>query len=94
MTESVCASCIEEYALKEFIETNAVELYCSFCNESYDKDYSVPIDNLLDYIRGCISREYDDAANWLPYERAEGGYQGPTIEAYDLIFDEMQYFPI
>ena len=90
MTEYVCASCIGEDALKEFIEGSASESFCSFCDESYDEDYSIPIDYLIDYMRECVSREYDDPANWLPYESAEGGYQGVTFGAYDLILDELQ----
>ena len=93
MTEYVCASCIDEDALKEFIEWNADETYCDFCGESYDKDYSIPIDDLLKHMRECISREYDDAANWLSYESSEGGYQGPTIDAYDLIVELQIDFP-
>ena len=41
----------------------------------------------------CISREYDDAANWLSYESSEGGYQWPTIDAYDLIVELQIDFP-
>ena len=93
MTEYVCASCIDEDALKEFIEWNADETYCDFCGESYDKDYSIPIDDLLKHMRECISREYDDAANWLSYESSEGGYQWPTIDAYDLIVELQIDFP-
>lgn len=93
MTKYVCASCIGEDALKEFIEGNANESYCDFCDESYDEDYSMPIDDLLNHMRECISREYDDAANWLSYESAEGGYQGPFIDAYDLIVHLQIEFP-
>lgn len=93
MTEYVCASCIGEDALKKFIEWNADETHCDFCGESYDKDYSIPIDDLLNHMRECISREYDDAANWLAYESSEGGYQWPTIDAYDLIIELQIDFP-
>lgn len=93
MTEYVCVSCIGEDALKEFIEWNADETYCDFCGKSYDKDYSIPIDDLLKHIRECISREYDDAANWLPHDSSEGGYQWPTIDAYDLIIELQIDFP-
>ena len=36
-----------------------------------------------------IQKEYDDAANWLPYETAEGGYQGNTWTTCDLLTDEL-----
>jgi hypothetical protein len=41
-------------------------------------------------MRDCLKAEYDDAANWLPYESAEGGYQGTTWDTYDLLFDHLQ----
>ena len=34
MTEYVCASCIGESALREYIEMNADESYCDFCDEA------------------------------------------------------------
>ena len=90
MTEYVCASCIGEFALKEYIEMNADESYCDFCDESHGNVHAIPIDGLIDYMRKCVSQEYDDPANWLPYESSEGGYQGVTFDAYDLILEELE----
>lgn len=92
MTEYVCASCIVdgESALKKYIEMNADESYCDFCDESHGNVHSIPIDNLIEYMRRCVSQEYDDPANWLYYERSEGGYQGVTFHAYDLILEELE----
>ena len=90
MTEYICSSCIGDIALKEYIEMHADESYCDFCEESRGNVHSIPIDDLIEYMRKCVSQEYDDPANWLPYESSEGGYQGVTYDAYDLILEELE----
>lgn len=90
MTRYVCSSCFSDPAIKEYIEENAVCSECSFCEEAHEHVVSIPIDDLIKYMRICISREYDNAADWLPYESSEGGYQGETIDADDLIVHELE----
>ena len=90
MTDYVCSSCIGENALKEYIETYADESYCNFCEESHANVHSISVDDLIEYMRRCASWEYDDAANWLPHETSEGGYQGATYDTYDLILDKLE----
>ena len=46
MTEYVCASCIGESGLKEYIEMNADESYCDFCDESHGNVHAIPVDGL------------------------------------------------
>ena len=89
MTEYICASCIGESALKEYIEMYAEESYCDYCEESNGNVHSIPIDDLIEYMRKCVSQEYDDPANCLPHDSSEGGYYGVTFDAYDLILDEL-----
>lgn len=90
MTRYVCSSCFGDPAIKEYIEENSVGSECSFCEEVHERNISIPIDNLIRYMRICVSREYDNAAEWLPYESSEGGYQGETIDAWDLIVHELE----
>ena len=90
MTEYVCASCIGESALKKYIEMNADETYCDYCEESHGNARSISIDDLIEYMRKCVSQEYDNPANWLYYETSEGVYHlDVTFDAYDLILEEL-----
>jgi HEPN superfamily RES-like protein len=43
------------------------------------------LSDLLPHIRERIEMEYEDAANSVGYETVEGGYQLPTMDAYDLL---------
>ena len=90
--EFVCGACFNDDGLKEFVSAHAGENECSFCGAVSDEPIAAPIDEVIDYIGECIGRYYDDPANTLPYESAEGGYQGTTytteevLEAVELDF--------
>jgi len=42
------------------------------------------------HINECLYREYDDAANQLPYDGKEGGYFGRHWDTHDLLFEEVE----
>lgn len=87
----VCAECVDDSALKELISASAKEAECSFCGVSSDEPIGAPFDDIADHIRDCIWEWYDLAANCLPYESREGGYQGATTwDTYDLITDQLE----
>jgi hypothetical protein len=47
----------------------------------------MPLDALLDYICERIECEYEDAAEQVSYESAEGGYQLSTMTSDEVIKD-------
>ena len=48
-----------------------------------------PLDDVIEHINATIHRYYDDPANaGLPYQSAEGGWQGETWYTYE-IFDQL-----
>jgi Zn ribbon nucleic-acid-binding protein len=85
----VCNKCFGDDGLQAFIEDNAVERFCSFCGRKSKKPISAHLEDVVSYIEDCIHEEYDDPANWLPYESAEGGYQGETWITFELLSDEI-----
>jgi hypothetical protein len=92
MIMNVCTNCFVgiDNGLRQFIEANATHNACSFCGSKGQEPIAVDLAELADFMRDCLKAEYDDAANWLPYESAEGGYQGTTWDTYDLLFDHLQ----
>lgn len=46
------------------------------------------MDDLGEFLRDRLAQEYGQAVDQLPFESAEGGYQGWHADAYDMIFDE------
>jgi hypothetical protein len=81
----VCPECIVEPTLAEFIRANASSKECTYCEQSSDEPIALSLDELLEYIRERIEVEYEDAANSVGYETAEGGYLLPTMDGHKLL---------
>ncbi len=77
--DTVCPECIDDKYLKGYVRDNASELGCSYCDTTSTGDaIAVSVDQLVGVIRRGIESEWEDAAQCVPYESAEGGYQWPT----------------
>lgn len=81
----ICSYCIKEDGIKAFIIKNATTATstCSYCNNTNLK--ACNMDLVVGYIHECITKEWTDPANELPYQSAEGGYQGEVLDTYDLL---------
>ena len=87
----VCAECITDYALKEFIKENADKNKCSYCLKKSDEPIAVALVELVDYICECIHTEWEDPAGSMGYESREGGYQGASVHSgYELVSYEIE----
>lgn len=86
----VCDACFGDIGLQQFVSENAVETACSFCGREDGEPIAAPIEDVAHYIKRCLQSEYDDAANCLPYESAEGGYIGVTWDTYELLNDKLE----
>jgi len=87
----VCPKCIDDYALARFIRANAVKKTCDYCGRrSKTRPIAAPVDNVMTEISAGIRSEWrhPDSVG-VPYESAEGGYQGNVIDTYDLINDKL-----
>ena len=85
---AVCVECFTDYAIKEFIETNATEIECSYCSRTSKEPIAAEMDEVLSFISHGFGREYDIPENCLPYDSGEGGWQLVTPDdSYDLIPD-------
>ena len=89
--EFVCSDCFEDEGLCKFIECHAESTECSFCKAKDEQPIAADIDKVAEYFRMCVEKEYDDAADWLYYESAEGGYQGGDHwDSYELIQEQLE----
>ncbi len=87
--EFVCGECFGDQGMKDFCSNHAERTECDFCDATGDEPIAAPLDEVIDHIKATIYRYYDDPANsGLPYESAEGGWQGQTWCTYE-IFDEL-----
>lgn len=76
--EHVCSNCFSDSGIMQFITDNAEARTCSFCGRRSRRLIAARLERVTEHIDGCLRREYEDAANCLPYETAEGGFQGHT----------------
>jgi hypothetical protein len=76
--------------LENYVSGIAERKKCDFCARVGKKPIAAPFEDVAEYIASCICRHYDDPANaGLPFESAEGGYQGLTYSTLE-VFDEIE----
>lgn len=85
--EPVCAKCISDEDIAEFIENFDGSPGCLFCGGNDAP--TAPLDAVADHMRECLMQFYGFAADQLPYETKEGGYLAPHWDTYDLLFDQL-----
>lgn len=84
----VCYRCIEEPGLENYIRANASHNECAYCRKRWKTARAMALSSVVHWIRHRIEAEYEDPANGVGYESAEGGYQLPTTDTWDLL-DEL-----
>lgn len=86
MGKSICPDCINEDGIKYYIIENSTSTpsTCSYCQNTNIKTCNM--DLVVGYIHDCLVTEWSDPAEELPYESAEGGYQGNVIDTHDLLY--------
>lgn len=87
---SVCADCFDDIDIQAFIASSADELACDFCGKSSaNGPVAAPLEGVVEFMVEAIDREYDRAVNALGWESAEGGFQGPHWDSYDLLTEQI-----
>src|SRR4051812_12747904 len=81
----VCARCVKDYALAEVVRNNLASEQCDFCGRTSKRMIAAAVDDVTEHIAECINREYSDPVDELPYESADGGYQGDVVDSWDLL---------
>lgn len=77
-SKAVCCNCIDDYALKHFIEEHKNFQQCSFCHR---RNFAIDACLLRDVILERISAEYDEVTS--PYDKDVE----LDIDIFNLIFD-------
>ena len=85
--ERVCSSCFDDPDLRAWIRSHSGPRGCDACGQ-YDSP-THELSEICDYIEECLGKFWGLAVEQLPYESAEGGYQGATWDTHDLVFDQL-----
>ena len=83
----VCAKCFEDEAIREFIDEQAIRKRCSYCRRFSRRALAAHMDDVIEFIADGINFEYEDAANSVHWESAEGGYTLATMDSRELLED-------
>lgn len=84
---SICSDCIKEDGINTFIIENSTTATpaCSYCQNTNIQTCDMGL--VVGYIHDCIIKEWSDPAEELPYESAEGGYQGEVLHTQELLWE-------
>ena len=83
----VCSACVGDPDVKGWIREQGGPRGCDACG-GYDSP-TVELDELCKYLEECLSSFWGFADDQLPYESAEGGYQGTTWMTSELVFEDV-----
>jgi len=81
----VCAECFADDDLRAFVESNASRTQCDFCEATSEYPIAAHLLDVVQHMNQCLDRYYSTAENELPFESAEGGYQGQWWDTWDFV---------
>lgn len=84
----VCAGCFDDGDLKMMIREAGTYGPCEFCGTRRAK--TVELSYVTQHISERANTFYGKAVEQLPYESAEGGYQGNNFDTYELLTEEIE----
>lgn len=84
----ICSDCFDDYAIKSYIETEAVSNKCDYCQAESSEPIAAYMDVVINFILDGISTEWGDPGNeGVPWE---GGWVWPVKDSHDLIHFEIE----
>lgn len=82
----VCGDHFNDAAIKKFIKKVGSANPCSYCLQLKK---TAALHKVAECMEEGLNYLYADAAEWLPYDSAEGGYQGKHFDTYDILTDHL-----
>jgi hypothetical protein len=90
MGKNCCIKCFDIDDIRQFITDEGQIGNCDYCDTKNTNICKV-ID-IRDFILDGVARYYEDAAEHVGFESAEGGYQLPTDDIHDILNEEEMIF--
>jgi hypothetical protein len=82
----ICADCVKDPALKEWVKDNVHAHSCRFCGEEADEPIAASFDAFVGIVLTGVRFDWnhpDDEG--IAYESAEGGYQASITDIWDVL---------
>ncbi|HWX01419.1 HEPN-associated N-terminal domain-containing protein [Collimonas sp.] len=86
----VCSSCFDDKDLRSWVREANGRRGCDACGK-FDSP-TCKLSEICERIESCLKNYWGFAVEQLPYESAEGGYQGTTWNTGELLSDEVGLF--
>ena len=86
MHKVICSKHIKEKFIKRHIEATGYPGVCSYCTKEIERKV-MDLDDLAKFIQEGISFLYEDAAEQVAYDSAEGGYLMPTYSNHEIFWN-------
>ena len=79
--EHVCAECFEDEDICAFVREHLEFDECSYCGKTSDDGASIAanVEEVIDFIEGKLSAEYEDPVEQVGWCSAEGGWLGVNV---------------
>jgi len=81
-----CINCFSDYAIRAFVADRDEVGRCDFCDSIDVHTVEVPV--VASFIDRGIAQKYEDAAEQVAFESAEGGYQMDTLNVAEILLYE------
>ena len=86
---AVCPTCVGTPGLARFVENNADESECTFCQRPGDAEFAANTDVILQHISSSVRAAWSLAIEELAHDsESVTGYAGKTIDFEDLLYEE------
>jgi len=85
---SICAECVSDDTLKEWVSANATATQCSFCESESEKPIAADFEEFVGVVLNGIRFDWNDPDNeGVMYVSADGGYQADLTSTWDILGD-------
>jgi hypothetical protein len=82
----ICADCVNDAFLKQWISDNAEATECSFCGADSDKEIAASFDDFVGVVLGGIHFDWGSPdGEGIVYETREGGWQAKLTDTTDIV---------
>jgi len=84
----VCASCVTDEFLAQWIGDHAGANACSFCDSVSDQPIAAPFEDFTAVVLGGLGFDWNEPTNeGIMYISREGGWQAPLSTTSDVLYD-------
>lgn len=84
----ICANCVSDFLLKQWIAGSAVSTTCSLCGRKDEDAIAADMDEFAGVVLNGVLIDWNHPnTEGIAYESAEGGYQADVVDTYEVLYE-------